>query len=518
MRSNNKLAASQQQRIEKYAKNTDPYSFFNLLTSPELLSAVEELLPEHRERLYPPTETLSMFLAQALSADRSCQKAVNDAAINRLLGRLPPVKTATGGYCRARQRLPLAMISELVIRSGKMISKNVPEHWKWHGRTVHLIDGTTVTMPDNAANQAQYPQQGGQKPGLGFPICRLVGVICLSSGAVINASIGRFKGKGGDEQTLVRNVLDTFSAGDMVLGDAFYGSYFLLASLLDKGVDATFEQMGARKRSTDFRKGTRLGAKDHLITLHKPKKNPDWMDQEQYDKAPLSLVIRELKVSGKILITTLLSAQMASKKDLKELYKKRWQVEVDFRNIKTTLGMETLSCKSPEMNRKEVWVYFLAYNLIRLIMAQAALIADILPRQISFKHSLQLWLAWGGNPGSSNGDSYDQFFALIAERKVGSRPGRIEPRAVKRRPKPFPLLMKTRDEARAEVKKMVIPRSLSKCHSTPTPLFGPLYLLLFLLLFSFSGSLTRNCCRSDPSLFYQDSTSCTFKSRDGRVF
>ena len=437
MRSNNKLVRNQQQRIQKYAKNTGTYSFFNLLTSPELLSTAEEFLPEHRQRLYPPTKTLSMFLAQALSDDRSCQKAVNDAAINRILDGLPPVKTATGGYCRARQRLPLAMISELVIQSGELISRNVPEQWKWRGRRVHLIDGTTVSMLDNAANQAEYPQQGGQKPGLGFPICRLVGVICLSSGAILNASMGRFNGKGADEQTLLRNVLGTFNAGDMVLGDAFYGTYFLLASLLDKGVDATFEQMGARKRSTDFRKGTRLGVKDHLITLNKPKKKPDWMSLEQYDKAPDSLIIRELSVSGKILITTLLSPKMASKKDLKMLYKKRWQVEVDFRNIKTTLGMETLSCKSPERNQKEAWVYFLAYNLIRLLMAQAALIADILPRKISFKHSLQLWLAWGGKSDSASADTSNLFFALIAERRVGNRPGRIEPRAVKKRPKPW---------------------------------------------------------------------------------
>ena len=451
MRSNIKLVRSQQQKIQQYAKKTDSYGFFNLLTSPELLSTVEELLPEHRERLYPPTETLSMFLSQALNEDSSCQKVVNETAINRILGGLPPVKTATGGYCRARQRLPLEMISELAIRSGELISGNVPVQWKWHGRRVHLIDGTTVTMPDNAANQAEYPQQSGQKPGLGFPICRLVGVICLSSGAVLNASIGPYKGKGGDEQTLLRNTLDTFKAGDMVLGDAFYGTYFLLSTLIKKGVDATFEQMGARKRSTDFRKGTKLGAKDHLVTLYKPKKKPDWMEQEEYEKAPESLVIRELEVSGKILITTILSTKDASKKTLKELYKKRWQIEVDFRNIKTTLGMEVLNCKSPEMIRKEIWVYFLAYNLIRLIMAQAALIADLLPRQISFKHTLQLWLAWGRKSGATNIDTRYQFFALIAEKIVGNRPGRIEPRALKRRLKPFPLLMIARSEARDEV-------------------------------------------------------------------
>jgi len=458
---NNKLFHSQQQRIQKYTKETNSYTFFNLLTSPELLSSVEELLPEHRERLYPPTETLSMFLTQGMNQDRSCQKAVNDAAIQRIATGLPAISTTTGGYCRARQRLPLEMISKLVCRSGELIDKQMPTQWLWRGKRVHLIDDTTVTMPDTTENQAVYPQQSCQKSGLGFPICRLVGVICLASGAVLNASIGPFKGKGGDEQSLLRNMLGTFNTGDLVLGDAYYGSYFLLASLKEKGVDAVFEQMGARKRTTDFSKGKQLGVEDHLVELKKPKKKPGWMKQSQYDNSPDTLIIRELKVKGKLLITTLLSPKEASKDDLKTLYKKRWQIEVDFRNIKTTMGMETLSCKTPEMNEKEIWVYFLAYNLIRLLMAQSALLADILPRQLSFKHTLQCWLAWSQHCIFTNAEINEELlFILIAQKRIGNRSGRIEPRAVKRRPKPFPLLTKPRKEARAEIKKNGHPKKV----------------------------------------------------------
>jgi hypothetical protein len=395
-----------------------------------------------------------MFLAQALNEDRSCQKAVNDAAIQRIVGGLPVVSTATGGYCRARQRLPLSMVFELVCRTGELINSHIPEQWRWQGRRVHLIDGTTVTMPDTVENQAAYPQQNGQKPGLGFPICRLVGAICLSSGAVLNASIGRFKGKGSDEQSLLRNILDTFNTGDLVLGDALYGTYFLLATLRERGIEAVFEQMGPRKRVTDFRKGKAIGSRDHLVELTKPKKKPDWLTQVQYDGIPDTLSIRELSIKGKILITTLLSPKDASKAELKALYKKRWQIEVDFRNIKTTLGMETLSCKTPKMSEKEIWIYFLAYNLIRLLMAQAALLADILPRQLSFKHTLQLWLACNQQDAyTTHETNHELLFMLISQRKIGNRPGRIEPRAVKRRPKPFSLLMKPREEARAEVRK-----------------------------------------------------------------
>ncbi len=228
----------------------------------------------------------------------------------------------------------------------------------------------------------------------------------------------------------------------MVLADSFYGTYFLLAAMIEKGVDVVFEQQGARKRSTDYRKGKRLGTKDHLIEIGKPKIKPAWMTQEQYDNAPISLSIRELEVHGKSLITTLLSPAITPKYQLKTLYQQRWNIELDWRNIKTTLGMETLSCKTPEMNIKEMWVYFLAYNLIRLIMAQSALVANVLPRQLSFKHTLQLWLAWGQYKHAFDAESEALLFMLIAQKRVGNRSGRIEPRAVKRRPKPFPLSMK----------------------------------------------------------------------------
>jgi Transposase DDE domain len=461
MITNNKVIRCKQQRLEKYVGKSDSYDFFNLLTSPELLASVEGQLPEHRERLFPPTETLAMFMAQSLNQDGSCQKAVNDAAVKRVLGGLAPNSTATGAYCRARSKLPLSMISTLVKRTGQLIDNEVPSQWRWQGRIVRLIDGTTVSMPDTSDNQESYPQQGSQKPGLGFPICRIVGVICLATGAILNAAIGKFNGKGASEHNLLRTLLDTFKPNDVVLGDAFYGSYSLLVSMLDKEVDVVFEQMGPRKKKTDFRKGESIGPKDHLIDIPKPKLRPNWMSQEAFDLLPNSVHIRELKVGGKILITTLLSPKETTKQALKELYQKRWHIELDFRNIKTTLGMEKFSCKTSQMNEKEMWVYFLAYNLIRLLMAQAALLADLQPRQLSFKHTLQLWIAWSTQAFSGeSGADEGQLFFLIAQRTVDNRPGRIEPRAVKRRPKPMPLLVKTREQARADVRKHGHPKKL----------------------------------------------------------
>jgi len=461
MHPNPRLRAQQQSRVRRRANDSDAYAFFNLLTGPELLTQVESLLPEHRERLFPPTETLSMFLSQALSADRSCQRIVNDAAVKRLIGGLSVCSTHTGGYCRARARLPLSMLSGLTQHTGQAIAANVPMAWHWRGRPVRLVDGTTVSMPDTKENQAAYPQPRSQAPGLGFPLARLVGVICLGSGALLDAAIGGYRGKGNDEQTLLRGVLDTLAAGDLLLGDAYYASYFLLCALAERGVEAVFEQQGARRRSTDFRRGERLGERDHLITLHKPKRKPDWMMPEQYAQAPASLTVRELATAGKILVTTFLCPRQTPKAALKALYRERWHIELDLRHIKTTLGMEMLSCKSPAMAQKEIWAYLLAYNLIRLMMAQAASVFECLPRTLSFKHTLQLWIAWDSHgPGTHDDEALYGLFVLIGEQRVGNRPGRIEPRAVKRRPKPLPLLTQPRAIAGERVRRHGHPRKV----------------------------------------------------------
>jgi len=447
------IVRHQQQRVHQHVKNSNAHAFFKLLTDPERLPHVESVIPKHRRRLFPPTETLSMFLAQAMNADRSCQNAVNDFSIKRSCNRLAPSSVHTGAYCKARARLPVEMVSTLLRSTGSSISNGAPTAWRWRGRPVRLVDGTTVTMPDTIANQDAYPQSRGQKAGLGFPICRLVGIICLASGAILDASLGRVQGKGGDEQTLLRTMLDTLNRGDIVLGDAYYATYFLLCELQRRGVDGVFEQSGVRRRSTDFQRGQSLGPEDHLVELIKPKKRPSWMSQAYYEDAPETLTVRELKTGGKVLVTTMNCPQQAPKAGLKSLYKDRWHVELDLRNLKTTLGLETLSCKTPGMAVKELWVYLLAHNLIRMVMAQSALLADCLPRELSFKHSLQLCLALRQYGTDEPAEDALNLFKLIARKRVGNRPGRIEPRALKRRPPLYPRLMQVRGAASAEVRK-----------------------------------------------------------------
>jgi hypothetical protein len=434
-----------QSRIGRQIRQAGAVDFFNLLTGPELLEMTEAHLPGHRERLYPPTVTLSMFIKQSLALDRSCQRAVDAWAGQRAAEGLSVQSIRTGGYCRARARLPLEMIVALTRETGRLLSAQAPRGWRWRGRCVKLADGTGISMPDTEENQARYPQPRSQAPGVGFPLAGLVGIVCLSTGAVLEAVIGAHASKGQSEQDLFRGLLGTLRAGDVLLADALYCSYFQIATLQAAGVDVLFEQHGSR--ITDFRRGQPLGQRDHLVRWTKPTNRPEWMSLDQYRGFPEEILVREAKVDGQVLVTTMQNARAVPKSELSALYARRWHIELDIRNIKTTLGMEVLRCLTPAMVEKELWASLLAYNLIRLLMAQAAHTAGLYPRELSFKHTVQMWSSWprGAEPG--------ELFRLIAQCPVGNRPGRIEPRVRKRRPKSFPWLKVPRAVARRQIRK-----------------------------------------------------------------
>ena len=439
-----------QRSIGRRARAAQAVEFFNVLTSPELLQRTEALLPEHRERLYPPTVTLSMFMRQMLEADGSCQKAVNGWAAQRAADGLKACSVRTGGYCRGRRRLPLEMVSTLTRETGRLLSHKARSQWLWRGRPVKLVDGTGISMPDTPENQTVYPQPSTQAPGVGFPLARLVMVVCLATGAALDMAVGPHSGKGSGELALVRRLLEGFRPGEVMLADALYCNYFLIASLMDAGVDVLFEQNGAR--ITDFRRGQSLGKRDHLVCWPKPAARPEWMTPEQYARFPAELRVRETRVSHRVLVTTLLDHRKVSKDDLSALYARRWNVELDLRNLKTTTGMDVLRCQTPQMNEKQLWVHLLAYNVIRLLMAQAASNAGVDPRELSFKHTVQLWTEWVSRGMSAMTDC-GRLFTLIAQCRVGNRSGRIEPRMRKRRPKPYPWLKVPRAHARQQVKR-----------------------------------------------------------------
>lgn len=436
--------------IGQEVRQSQAVDFFNVLTGPELLEQTEAHLPAHRERLYPPTVTLSMFMKQALSDDRSCQRAVNAWAAQRTAEGLSVQSIRTGAYCRARQRLPTQMVKALVRASGALLCHKAQQRWRWRGRSVKLVDGTCISMPDTPQNQICYPQPSTQAKGVGFPLARLVGVICLATGAVLDAVMGPHAGKGHSELDLFRGLLDTLGPGDVLLADALYCNYFMISSLQAAGVDVLFEQHGCR--ITDFRRGTVLARRDHCVRWRKPQR-PAWMTRSQYTALPDEILVREVKVNARVLVTTMINHREVRKGELSRLYAMRWNVELDLRNIKTTLKMEVLSCLSPQMVQKEMWVYLLAYNLVRLLMAQAAHSAGMHPREVSFKHTVQIWTEWIARSLIGRRlTTRPDLLRLIAQLKVGNRPGRLEPRARKRRPKPYQWLKVPRITARRQVR------------------------------------------------------------------
>ncbi len=424
-----------------------------LLSAPTVARIVEEEVGKQRDRIYPPLTTLGLFIEQALSADGACQDVVARNLSERTAQGMTKCSLSSGPYCKARKRLPLQLIQRLVVATGKRLECMSCKPWKWRGRAVKLLDGTTICMPDTAANQAEYPQSGAQQPGLGFPLAMLVALISLSTGAVLRWATGPCRGKGTGEQALFRTLMPYLSPGDIILVDRYHCTYFTMALLAECGVDIVTRQH--QRRLTDFERGRRLGRKDHLATWYRPAR-PAWMDEATYARMPERITLRETCVAGRVLVTTLTDARAVTPLDLDALYCQRWQVEVDLRSLKAVMGMDILRTKSPGMIGKELAVYLLACNLLRGLMVRAAAAAEVLARALSFKGTLQLLLAFQQHLRWTGTMPVDTVIAhllgAISEMVLPIRPGRVEPHAIKRRPKPHKLLTMPRHVAREQIR------------------------------------------------------------------
>ena len=420
------------------------------------------------DRIFSPLVTLWVFLGQVLSADHSCRAAVARLIAHRVAHGQKPCSAQTGAYCQARKRLPEAFFSETALRTGQALDAGADQGWLWKHRRVYVYDGSSVTMPDTPANQAEYPQPVAQKPGLGFPLARIAAVFSLACGAVVGLGICRYAGKGQSELGLLRKLLDLFRPGDVMLADRLMCAWTEMVMLQQRGVDCVCRFTSHRK--ADFRRGRRLGEGDHVVVWPKPPK-PRSIDREAYAALPASLTVRECRVRVEqpgfrtrvlIVATTLLDVEEFAKDDLAELYRARWNAELDLRSLKQTLQMDVLRCKTPELVRKELWTHILAYNLIRTVMAQAAGRHGIEPRSISFKGALQTLEAFqpvialrARQDPRSDDILYQHLLDAVASHRVGDRPDRFEPRRRKRRPKPYDRLMVPRHEAKQAMRKGV---------------------------------------------------------------
>jgi putative transposase len=407
--------------------------------------------------------TLWAFLWQVLSPDKSCRQAVANVMMTLALAREPD-NLDTGLYCRARAKLPATVLRRLALHVGHGLEQAAPRDWLWHSRHVKLIDGSTSALADTEKNQRAFPQSNTQKKGLGFPLIRWVALIGLATATIQGFAYGPYAGKETGETALFRELLAFLQAGDIVLADRYYCSYFMIALLRRQGIDVVMRLH--QRRKYDFRRGQQLGVDDHIVEWQKPQR-PEWMSVEEYAEMPATIRMREIRrpvdnpgyrVKELVIATTLLDPQEYQADEVVTLYGKRWHVELDIRSLKTTLGMNELRCKTPFMLEKEIWAHILGYNLVRKVGAQVAGERNVTARSISFKAVRQAILGgWQQATQLQGTPEYLQvqksMLRILRTQKVGHRPGRCEPRAVKGRPKSHKLLMEPRADARARLLK-----------------------------------------------------------------
>jgi hypothetical protein len=410
-----------------------------------------------RDRIYTPAVTLLTFLSQVLDHDHSCRQAVARLLAFRSARGLPPCSPDTGAYCKARKRLSEPLLKELTRDTGQRVAKQAPTAWLWHGRAVKVVDGSSLSMPDTPANQRAYPKQKGLPAGVGFPLLRLVVIFNLATGTVLEAAMGRWSGRGTGELSLFRSLWDQIQPGDVLLGDRLYGDFWTLARAWVKGADVVARPTGAREAIRfDGRR-----ASDLRVCWLKPSR-PKWLSREEYNRLPKYLYLRAVRVVVRqrgfrtrrlVLVTTLRDTAAVSRADLADLYRRRWQAELNLRSLKQALQMDILRGHSPQMVRKEVWAHLLVYNLVRQVMVHAAVAAGVRADELSFTGAVQTLNAFlpemrAVQTAEDAQVLWEVLLWAVAEHRVGDRPDRVEPRAVKRRPKPYPRLDEPRATAR----------------------------------------------------------------------
>ena len=414
--------------------------FADILTEASIQDVLNQHGVQFRDRVFSPARTIWGFLSQVLSEDHSCRDAVSRVIAHRAANGHPACSPNTASYCNARSRIPTSVLRALTTQTAKELQTSVSDEWKWNGRSVFIVDGSHVSMPDTPENQAAYPQPPTQKPGLGFPLARITVLLSLATGACHDLAIAPYQGKGTGEKTLFQRMYDTFNPGDVVLADALFDDYFIACELCNRQVDivarAQYERVGSRIAQSK--------PDDDIIVWQRPNK-PRGMTGEQYRSYPKNLIMRQVTVDARDknnrvkqfkVVTTILD-QSIDGQQIGDLFERRWDGEVDIRSIKSTMQMDVLRCKTPDMVHKEIWTHLLAYNLLRTLMAVAASENDIEPRKLSFKGAKQALTAFAPKIEAARpedrGPLIDVMLTTIAYHRVGNRPGRWEPRARKRR-------------------------------------------------------------------------------------
>jgi len=430
-------------QLERYLEGTFP---------PHLLAQADEGI-NSRDRIFSLRLTFQGFLWQLLKPKTACREVVRQVqALFRLKGR-GPVDEDTGAYCQARQRLPKTCLESIVAATAATADRQAGSGGTLAGRPVKVVDASSAQMPDTAPNQQRYPQPAGQKPGCGFPVIKFLLLFSLNSGSVLHAVMGNLSQH---DLRLVRQLQGQLRQGDILLGDRAYGEYGTLASWPQAGVDVVARLHQARK--VDFRKARRLAKNDALFVWRKDSSQTDIFSRKQWQQLPQQITVRIVRFTAVIrghrgrritLVTSLLDPKRYPAEQLIGLYARRWRLELCLRDLKTTMGLELLRCQSPDMVEKELLMYLIGHNLIRCLMAQAMARHHVDWERVSFRGTVDAARQFTAailqaRSRKMRDQLWEDLLLSLARDLVPYRPNRSEPRARKRRPKPFPLLTKPR--------------------------------------------------------------------------
>jgi hypothetical protein len=420
---------------------------------PPPLLAAEDEGPNSRERVFSLRLTFECFLWQMLQPKTSCREVVRQVqALCRLHGQRP-VDEGDSAYVQARHRLPRERLERALAATAQAARVRAGQPGALQGRPVKVVDGSTAQLADTLENQQRYPQPSTQKKGCGFPVLKLAVLFCLSSGAVLNVILGSLHHH---DLRLFRQLWDQLKTGDILLGDRAYGEYTTLAALPTCGVDVVARLH--QKRKVDFRKARRLAKNDGLFVWTKGCQQSAILTAAEWAGLPAQITVRIIRFTATIrgfrarrvtLVTTLLDPVAYPAHQLAALYARRWRLELCLRDLKTTLGMDQLRCKSPDMAEKELLAYLVAHNLIRCVMAEAVAQYSVDLERISFKGTVDALRQYSAAIAQARNRKmrrqlWEDLLLNLVRDLVPRRPNRQEPRAVKRRPKPYPLLNQPR--------------------------------------------------------------------------
>lgn len=422
-----------QQRIDRL-KAINQMRLHDVFSNEEVHRLCKKLNVSFKERNFTPAITLGLFVSQMLSRGDACSTVVTQFNRERKRQGLMPVCEDASSYCKARARLPVELIDRLSSQIVELSHNKTARLWKWEGRNVYLVDGFVLRAPDTAANQKVYPQPSSQKEGLGYPQVRMIVTTSLATGCILHYNTGRVKGKRTGEVTLFREKHKDFVAGDVIVGDSNFDSFRDSASLNFNGADIVFCINGSRNSPFE---GVCETIDEETVTLQKPPFDATRFTPAQWQSLAASITYRIIRyrISGRneeiTIVTTLLDQQLYPAESIAELYGLRWDVELDICSLKSTMGMCDLRCQTAENLDREIAVGVLAYNLVRLLMNDAAAVLEVHPREISFSHARDAWRSFGDELETSN----DLMWIILSasSRLVRDRPGRQEPRAIKRR-------------------------------------------------------------------------------------